>query len=85
MTPRFEIVDEEYIKESKNQTENEDKKNSTEWWKSVFKKWANERNLRANFEEYENDVLNQRLSEIKVICPLYFQKVVAMDPRKIKV
>ena len=29
---------------------------------SVFKKWANERNLQANLEEYENDVVDQRLS-----------------------
>ena len=57
----IEIVDGD-IKELKDQTENENKKNSTEWWISVFKKWVNERNLRANLEEYENDVLNQRLS-----------------------
>ena len=43
--------------------ENEDTENSTEWWKNVFKKWANERNLQVNLEEYENDVLDQRLSQ----------------------
>ena len=31
--------------------------------KNVFKKWANERNLQANFEEYEKDVLDERLSQ----------------------
>ena len=29
----FEIADEEYIEELKDKSENENKKNSTEWWK----------------------------------------------------
>ena len=62
MTSRFEIVDEEYIEEWKDKSENGNKKNSTEWWKNVFKKWENEGNLKANLEEYEKDVLDQRLS-----------------------
>ena len=64
MASRFEIVDKEYIEELKEKSENENTKNSTEWWKNVFKKWANERNLQANLEEYENDVLYQRLLQI---------------------
>ena len=63
MASRFEIVDEEYIEESKDKIENEDSKNSSEYWKNVFKKWANERNFQANLEEYESDVLDQRLSQ----------------------
>ena len=63
MASHFEIVDGEYIEELKDKRENENTKNSTEWWKNVFKKWANERNLQANLEEYENDVLDQRLSQ----------------------
>ena len=63
MASPFEIVDKEYIKELKDTSENENKKNSAEWWKNVFKKWANERNLQANLNEYENNVLNQRLSQ----------------------
>ena len=63
MAVRFEIVDEEYIEELKDKSENENTKTSMEWWKNVFKKWANERNLQANLEEYELDVLNQRLSQ----------------------
>ena len=51
MASRFEIVDEEYIEELKDKSENEDTKNSTELWKNVFKKWENERNLQANVEE----------------------------------
>ena len=63
MASRFEIVDEECIEELKEKSEKENPENSTEWWKNVFKKWANERNLQANLEEYENDVLDQRLSQ----------------------
>ena len=62
MAFRFEIVNEEYIEELKDKSENENTKNNTEWWRNVFLMWANERNLQANLEEYENDVLDQRLS-----------------------
>ena len=62
MASRFEIVNEKYIEELKDKSENENTKNIMEWWKNGFKKWANERNLQANFEEYQNDVLDQRLS-----------------------
>ena len=34
-----------------------------EYCKNVFKKWVNERNFRANLEEYKSDVLNQKLSQ----------------------
>ena len=51
-----------YIEELKDKSENENTKNNTEWWKNVFRKWVNERNLQANLEEYENDVLDQRRS-----------------------
>ena len=56
----------EYIKELKDKSENENTKNNKEWWKNVFKKWANERNLQANLEEYKNDVLDQRLSQFQL-------------------
>ena len=41
---------------------------------NVFKKWANERNLQANLEEYENDLPDQRLShsDIQKFCPLCY-------------
>ena len=42
MASRFEIVDGEYIEELKDNSENENTKKSTEYWKNVFKKWANE-------------------------------------------
>ena len=54
MVSRFKIVDEKYIEESKNKSENEDTKNSSEWLK-------NERNFKANLEEYDKDFLDQRL------------------------
>jgi len=63
MASRFEIVDEEYIEELKDKSGNKNKKDSTEWWKTVFKKWANERHWQANLEEYENDAHDQRLSQ----------------------
>ena len=60
MTSRFELVNEELIyRRIKGQEQNESTKNSTEWWKKVFKWRANERNLQANLEQYENDVLDQ--------------------------
>ena len=42
MASRFGIVDEEYIEELKDNSENENTKKSTEYKKNVFKKWANE-------------------------------------------
>ena len=63
MASRFEIVEEECTEELKDKSENENKNNGTEWWKNVFKKRANKRNLQANLEEYEKDVLDQRLSQ----------------------
>ena len=36
---------------------------STEYWKNVFKNWANGRNFQANLEEYQSDVLDQTLSQ----------------------
>jgi len=47
MESHFEIVDEEYIEELKEESENENTRKSTEYCKNVFKKWANERNFQA--------------------------------------
>ena len=63
MASHFEIVDEEYIEEVKDKSDNETMKKRTEYWRNVFKKWANERNFQANLEEYESDVLDQTLSQ----------------------
>ena len=51
MASRFKIV------------ENENTKNSTEYWKNGFEKWANESNFQA-LEEYDSDVFDQTLSQI---------------------
>ena len=53
MPSRFEIVDEEYIEELKDKSGE----------RTFSKKWANERHLQANLEEYENDAHDQRLSQ----------------------
>jgi len=66
MASRFEIVDEEYIEELKDKSENENTRKSTGYWKNVFKKWANERNFQANLVECESDALNQKLSQFYV-------------------
>ena len=66
MASRFEIVNEEYIKQLKDTSETENTRNNMEWWKKVFKKWANERNVQANLEEYKNDVLDQWLSQFQL-------------------
>ena len=63
MASRFEIVEEKYIEELNNKSENENTRKSTEYWKNVFKKWTNERNFQANLEDYESDVLDQTLSQ----------------------
>ena len=63
MASRFEIVDKKYIEELKDKSENENTRKSTEYWKNVLKKWANERTFQANLEDYESDVLDQTLSQ----------------------
>ena len=65
MASRFEIIDQEYVEELKAKSENENTKNSTEYWKNVFKKWANDRNFQVNLKENESDVLYQTLA---VLC-----------------
>ena len=63
MASCFEIVDEEYIEELKDKSENEITRKSTEYWKNVFKKWANNRQFQANLEEYVSDVFDQTLAQ----------------------
>ena len=48
----LEIVDEEYIEEVKDKSENENTKQRTKYWRNVFKKWENKRNFQANLEGY---------------------------------
>ena len=62
MKSRLEMVDEDYIEEFMDKSENDNMKNSTEYWRNVFEKWAKQGNFQANLEEYESDVLDQTLS-----------------------
>ena len=43
MASRFETVDEEYIEELKDKSENENTENSTKWWKNVLEEYENDR------------------------------------------
>ena len=61
MASRFEKVDNEFIEELKEMSENENTKKSTEYCKNVFKKWATERNVNVNLEEYECEAVDQML------------------------
>ena len=63
MASHFKIVDKVYIEELKDKSKNENTKNSTEYWKNVFKKGANVRKFLTNLEDYESDVLDQMLSQ----------------------
>ena len=63
MASCIKIVDKKYTEELKDKSKNENTMNSMEWWKNFFKKWANERNLQANLEEY--NVLNQQMSQFE--------------------
>ena len=85
MASRFEIVNEEYIEELKDKSINENTKNNmyTEWWKNVFKKLG-EWNLEANLEEYESDVLDQRLSHFQLSIQKFSKFVLTMNLRKIR-
>ena len=66
MTSRLEVVDQQYIQELKEKSESESTKKSTEYWKNVFKKWANEINLQPNLEDYQTDFLDRTPSQFYV-------------------
>ena len=62
MVSGFEVVDEKYIQEL-TRAKLKSTKKSMKYWKNVFKKWDNERNLQPNLEDYMTDVLDQALSQ----------------------
>ena len=62
MVSGFEVVDEKYIQEL-TRAKLKSTKKSMKYWKNVFKKWDNERNLQPNLEDYQSDVLDQALSQ----------------------
>ena len=82
MASCFEIVDEEYIEELKDKSENEITRKSTEYWKNVFKKWANNRQFQANLEEYASDVFDQTLAQF--YAELRKENGVDYEPERLK-
>ena len=68
MASRFEIVDEEHIEELNDKSENENT-NSTEYWKNLFKKLANERNFQGKFRR-----VRERCPQKNTVAVLYLQK-----------
>ena len=80
MASRFEIVDEEYIEELKDKSEDENTRN---WKHGVleerFQKVANERNFQANLGGFESDVLDQTLSCCRFMQS-YEKKTVMTSP-----
>ena len=72
MASRFEIADEEVIEELRDKSDNENTKNSMEYWKNVFKKWVNERKFQANLRERcpRPNTVAILCIQIFIFCPL---------------
>ena len=62
------VCNKDYIEELNNYTRAKMKtrKIARRRERNFFKEWASERNLQGNLEEYENDVLDQRLSQFQL-------------------
>ncbi|XP_078361597.1 uncharacterized protein KIAA1958-like [Oculina patagonica] len=63
MAARFEAVDDGFIEELRQMSENANTKKSTEHWKNVFVKWATERKQEKSLEEYDCEALDKTLSQ----------------------
>ena len=63
MASPFEIVDEEYIEELKERSENENTKNSKDYWKNRFQKADGRKKVQANLDDYESYFLDLTLSQ----------------------
>jgi len=68
MASRFEQVDDEVIEELKEKSENENTKKSTEHWKNVFVKWANERKQKQNLKITKLKPLTTRYRNFMPSC-----------------
>ena len=66
MASRFEIVDGDYIEESKDKIENKNTKNSTEWWKNKVGEW---KKLASKFRR-----VRERCSRPTIVAVLSIQK-----------
>ena len=70
MASRFEMVDEEYIEELKDKSENENTKNSTYCWKNVFKRRANERNFAARLGQFQQLLKTRVVLMLILLAPM---------------
>jgi len=76
MASRFEIVDEDYMKEVKDKNGKENMKKTTEYWRRVFKKWAKERNVQANLRPvYTDDFCSDLNRRKNRLCRQAFRRV----------
>ena len=74
MASRFEINDEKYIEELKGKCENENTKNSTEWWKNVFKSGRKQDTCKQISLQISLIVSRERCSWLTIVAVLSIQK-----------
>ena len=58
---RFVEVDEEFIEELRNTSENKNTKRSTHYWTNIFQQWAKTRGKNEQLGSYEVPKLNETL------------------------
>ena len=63
MASRFVEVDEEFIEELKDTSENKNTKRSTDYWTNIFQQWAKTRGKNEQLESYEVPQLNEALAQ----------------------
>ena len=63
MASRFVEVDEEFIEELKDTSENKNTKRSTDYWTNIFQQWAKTRGKNEQLESYEVLQLNEALAQ----------------------
>ena len=63
MASCFVEVDEEFIEELKNISENKNTKRSTDYWTNIFQQWAKTRGKNEQLESYEVPQLKEALAQ----------------------
>ena len=63
MASRFVEVDEEFIEELRNTSENKNTKRSTDYWTNIFQQWSKTRGKNEQLESYEVSELNEALAQ----------------------
>ena len=61
MDSRFFYIDEEFIEELRNTSENKNTKRRTDYWTNIFQQWAKRREKMSKLESYEVPELNEAL------------------------